>query len=125
MFGERRLIYREGYLADTWGTYIEKPWTEGGTYEKVTGPVAATISLIAEGIDQGVSRVIGQPYEAPQGPMGRTIRDTRLFVQDLVTLHPLRAARDAFSVVTSDWIADGADLIGGHTNHGSEYSMAA
>lgn len=121
--GEMRLLHEKEmgiwdhlreYGDDLGKTYVTDGLTKKDPIKIATGAVLFPASLLLEGPDQIYAALVKQPYEAPRGIAGRITRDTKLFVQDLFTGHPLRAVGDAFRVATADWILDTGDLLGGH-----------
>lgn len=102
------------YGRDLGNTYFSNPFKKKDSIAMITGPVMAAASLLLEGTDQMYSAVVGPEYEAPHGIGGRTRRDVKALLKDVVTLHPLRAAGDAWRAITSSWILDTGDALGGH-----------
>lgn len=103
-----------GYLADTWNTYIAGPWKEPGLVRKAFGPLAAGANLFVRGFDEALRAMSGQEYQSPEGIMGNTRRDIGNLLGNLLpnTFHPLRAASNAWSVLSGDVPADILDIIG-------------
>ena len=134
LVGETRMIAlrREGesgfwehmqdYGRDIGNTYISQGIGEKDPVKTVTGAFMLPLSVLLEGPDQVWSGITGQRYEAPRGLIGRTRRDMGLLLQDIFTLHPLRAAGDVWRMATSDWILDTGDVIGNH-QHGTRNQM--
>lgn len=108
MFAERRLCMElsgPGYLADTFG---ERYFGKG--QGMVSGAVGATSSLVFEGTDQAISRLLGEEYVAPHGVMGRMRRDTGMAVRHLFSGHFIKAGADAWRTVFTDAFPDAVDL---------------
>ncbi len=84
----------------------------GDALQKGLGVVGGASSLFFEGTDQLWAGLVDKKVEPPQGPAGRIVRDTKEFLNDVVTLHPLRAASDVFRGI-SGIPMDAIDLVGG------------
>jgi hypothetical protein len=123
-FGEHRLLnaFKEvgpnvkEWAADVNDHYLTGPWERKDPIQIATGPLMAGASALFEGTDQIWSGMVDQKLERPHGMLGRFRRDTRLFLKNVFTLHPLRAIGDGFRLVLADPILDGGDLLGGFRN---------
>ena len=104
-FREARLVRLKGYPGDVADTYFK------GT--GVLGKAAGVVSLGVEGIDQGIRRISGREYEAPNCIMGRTRRDVAALFGHLGRGEFLKAGTAAWSVVSGDVLMDGIDAVGG------------
>ena len=93
--------------------YISGPYNRRDPIQKGLGPVMAAGSVILEGTDQLWAGVVDQKLEKPTGIAGRLRRDTKLLLNDVVTLHPLRAVGDVFRIGLADIPLDIGDTIGG------------
>jgi hypothetical protein len=103
----------QSYGRDLKNTYLDA-WKGNDTLAKVTGAGMAGLSAVLEGPDRLYAAAVGQRLENPNGILGRTRRDIGQLLQNVVTLHPLRALGDAWRLGTSDLLLDGADAITGH-----------
>lgn len=103
----------KGYLADTWETYVTTPWKQGGNIKRALGPVAGAANVFWRGFDEALRAVSGQEYQAPQGIMGNTRRDVGALLSNVFHLRPLKAASNAWSIVSGDIPADLVDMVGG------------
>jgi hypothetical protein len=116
---ESRLIaLRESSFGDhmkDYGHDLKDTYISGrkGTFDRVAGAAMIPVSAILEGPDQIFDGILGRKYEAPAGVAGRTRRDIKLLFKDVFTLHPIRAAADAWKLATSDLILDSGDLVTG------------
>jgi hypothetical protein len=119
---EHRLLQRMGTFGEHMkdygkdiGSYVTAGFKEKDPIKAVTGAVMAPLSVLLEGPDQTYDAFLGREYQRPEGIAGRTRRDVKLLLKDIVTLHPLLALGDAWRLGTSDWILDAGDALGGHT----------
>lgn len=101
---EARLLGLKGYPGDVSDTYFKKG---------VLGAAAGGVSLFVEGVDQGIRKLSGREYEAPQGIMGRTRRDLGALFGHLGKGEFVKAGTAAWSVVSGDIVMDGIDAVGG------------
>lgn len=104
---EKRIIRLKGYPGDVQDTYFNKG---------VLGAAAGGVSLLVEGVDQGIRKISGREYEAPQGIMGRTRRDLGALFGHLGKGEFVKAGTAAWSVVSGDIVMDGIDAVGGFRN---------
>jgi|GEM_PF-5794813 len=104
-FSEARLIHLKGYPGDLKDTYFD------GT--GILGKAAGVVSLGVEGLDQGIRKLSGREFEAPQGIMGRTRRDIGALFGHLGKGEFMKAGTAAWSVVSGDVLMDGIDVVGG------------
>jgi hypothetical protein len=102
---EARLLGLKGYPGDVSDTYFK------GT--GILGKAAGVVSLGVEGLDQGIRRLSGREFEAPQGIMGRTRRDIGALFGHLGKGEFVKAATAGWSVVSGDVLMDGIDVVGG------------
>lgn len=105
---ESRLISLKGYPGDVADTYMKNG---------VLGVAAGGASLFLEGFDQGIRKISGREYEAPQGIMGRTRRDLGALFSHLGKGEFVKAATAGWSVISGDVIMDGIDAVGGFRNN--------
>ncbi len=111
---EARLLRKEGYFHDVYDTYLRNEGKEMGTFEYIVGGGMAAGSVATESLDRGVSYVIGQEYQEPEGMAGRIRRDTWQFVKDVFHMKPLHAVADAVRVVGDAPMDAGDALFGYH-----------
>ncbi len=111
----------ENYRAygENLGSYFTEGWKEKDPIKLAAAPFMAVGSVLGEGLEPLAAGVVDQKLERPQGVIGRTKRDLAALAKDIVTLHPLRAVRDAFSLVTSDVPLDVAELVIGYHQGGT------
>ncbi len=120
---ERRLIHlfkEVGSNLASWGKdtadrYIVNPVEQENPVKALMGSVMTVASTILEAPDAAVAGVFDNrvTYEGRTGL--RTTRDVGQFVKNAVTLHPFRAATDAWRVATTDIPLDFGDAVGGFT----------
>jgi hypothetical protein len=103
--GESRLLGLKGYPGDVSDTYFKDTG--------ILGKAAGVVSLGVEGLDQGIRRLSGREFEAPQGIMGRTRRDLGALFGHLSKGEFIKAGTAAWSVVSGDVLMDGIDVVGG------------
>jgi hypothetical protein len=96
---------------EVWNTYLVSPYKKGDTIQMIGGPVMAFANTILAGPDAIYADAVDSRLESHN--RFRIVRDTRMFFQNVMTLHPLRAAGDAFRVVFNDPILDGGDALFG------------
>lgn len=103
----------KSYGKDLDKQYLSGPYDRKDPIQKGLGPVMAAGSLILEGTDQLWAGVVDQRLDVPTGIAGRTRRDIKLLLKDIVTLHPLRAIGDGFRLAFADVPLDIGDTVGG------------
>lgn len=86
--------------------------TQSG-WKAVGAPIMMIVSALSEGLDPLIAGAIDQPLDMPEGVFGRTRRDAGKLLKDVVTLHPIRAAADAFRLVSTNVLLDGGDALFG------------
>ncbi len=116
--GESRLAYwfqELGPNLKTYGSDLGQEYLagfkKGDPIQMITGPVMAAASILLEGPDQLIAGVVDKKLEPPRGALGRIRRDTGALIKDVLTLHPFKAAADAFRLPGSA-LLDAGDTIG-------------
>lgn len=120
---ERRLIrlFKEvgnnlkSWGGDTFDRYIKGPVEQGNPVKTVMGSVMAAASTLLEASDALVAGVVDNRIPFRERTGLRTTRDAGKFLENVVTLHPFRAASDAWRIATADLPLDAGDVIGGFT----------
>jgi len=99
----------------TWGTdvkenYIDKPIEEGNALKAVLGAGMVVAEGVLRGPDMVFSGIVDQKKEAPSGLMGRTRQTTGQLLENVVTIHPIRALGNVSELAFSfPWALDIAD----------------
>ncbi len=111
-----------GTYGETLGSYFKQGWKEKDAIKLAAAPFMAIGSILGEGLEPLAAGVVNQKLERPAGIAGRTRRDVKALVGDIVHLRPFAAIRDAWSLVTSDIPLDAAEAIIGYNQNGTRHS---
>lgn len=101
--------------AVTWGkdvkhTYFDEPIAEGNPVKTVAGIGMIMAETVLRLPDVLYAGAVDQRKSAPEGFMGRTRQATGQLVENVVTVHPLRALGNASELIFSlPWALDIAD----------------
>ena len=98
---------------DTFDTYLKQPVQKKDAVQAVMGPVGVALNTLLTAPDALIAGIADKKLETPKGT--RTGRDIGEFVNDVVTLHPIRAVLDVIRLPGSFGM-DAFDAVGGFRN---------